>query len=414
MRQLILVGVIGLLAATPSFAQPPTPVTTLPDPVAGCDPMEIGPVYDASLDAGATLACFQLVTPDVASLTKLDLNLAGFRQGDMHDVSLVRVDADGSTHAMASDASGDTYRIVQALTGPSTRWLVLIGRTGAGAASSFQMQATVAEGSDRYEPNDAIAKATPIGGNRVFDGNLDSDADVDNYLVSFRPDQKEAVIKLDAPEGVIAEVIDGSNRAGLLHAGKEMRVDTSHPVFLAVKGESTTTAPKYTVRVRDPKAIAVLSSYFSKENISHLAPGVNSDTPGAANVARQMEIEVTAYEGDHATPLGAGHPVTVYARDTDGKRNWLVGSVDLVTDENGKARATLPISDCKGGEMGPIRVIPRVEHPSVWYITYNPTSIVHAGVRGSDPDAQFQPLTKHPQLFQHICKETVEPLRRPS
>ena len=56
MRQLILVGVIGLLAATPSFAQPPTPVTTLPDPVAGCDPMEIGPVYDASLDAGATLA----------------------------------------------------------------------------------------------------------------------------------------------------------------------------------------------------------------------------------------------------------------------------------------------------------------------------------------------------------------------
>lgn len=54
MRQLILVSAIGLLVATPSLAQAQTPVTTVADAVAGCDPMDIGPVYDASLDAGAT------------------------------------------------------------------------------------------------------------------------------------------------------------------------------------------------------------------------------------------------------------------------------------------------------------------------------------------------------------------------
>jgi len=414
MRQPILASAIALLMTTPSFAQSPAPTATVAEPVAGCDPMEIGPVYDASIDANATLACFQLVTPDVPTLTKLDLNLAGFRQGAMHDVSLVRVDPDGSTHAVSSDASGDPYRVVQVLTGPSVRWLALVGRTAGGSASSFQMQATVAERSDRYEPNDAITKATRIGGNQVFDGNLDNDADIDNYLIYFRADQKEAVIELHAPNGVVADIVDGGNRTGVLRAGKEMRVDTSQPVFMAIRGESAASASKYTVRVRDPKAIAVLSSYSSKENISHLAPGLNSDNPGAANVARSMDIEVTAFEGDHATPLGAGHPVRVYAIDSDGNRSWPVGSIDVVTDENGKARATLPISDCKGGQIGPIRIVPRVEHPSVWYITYNPSAVVHAGVIGSDPDALVQPLRDHPQWFQHICKETVEPLRRAS
>jgi len=414
MRPLVLASAIGLLLATPGvFARTGAPAPTIAAPVPGCDPMEIGPVYDASIDVDATLTCFQLVTPDNPSLTKLDLNFAGFRQGEVHDVSLVRVDADGSTHAVASDASGDTYRIVQGMTGPLTRWLVMVGRPAKGPASSFQMQATVAEGSDRYEPNDAIAKATPIQGNKVFEGNLDSAADVDNYLISFRADQKVAVIQIEAPVGVVIDVLDGSNTPHTLRGGDRKRVDSSRPVFVAVRGDDAPDAARYKVSVIDPMAIAVLSSYSSKENISHLAPGTVPGVAGAANVARQMEVEVTAFEGDHTTRLGAGHEVTIFARDTGkNKENWLVGSVKVVTDANGTARATLPISECKGGEFGPIQVIPRVEHPDAWFITYNPFAVVHAWVDSSDPNAQVEPLNK-PQFFQHICKETVTKRWRP-
>ncbi len=74
----------------------------------------------------------QLVTPSSARPTKLDINLAGFSANETHEISLVRVDADGTMHAAASDISTDAARIVQATGAQSTRWLILVGRPGSG------------------------------------------------------------------------------------------------------------------------------------------------------------------------------------------------------------------------------------------------------------------------------------------
>ncbi|SEP04513.1 hypothetical protein SAMN02800692_3371 [Luteibacter sp. UNC138MFCol5.1] len=379
-------------------------------PVPGCETMAIGPVYDASIDANATTACFQMVTPEALASIKLDVNMAGFPQGALHDISLVRVDADGTTHAVASDASTDSYRIVQAMSAPSTRWLLLVGRPAGGATVPFQLQAALSEGSDRFEPNDAFAKATTLQGSQVIAANLDNPGDVDNYLVSFRSDQREAILSLEGPGSISADIVDGANRTGTLGAGRQLRVDTSRPVFVSVRGEQAEANSAYTLRVSDPKANAVVSSYYSNENISHLAPGLIPGVRGAANVAREMQVEVTAFEGDHETRLGAGHRVRIYAHDRAFAGNtgtsWEVGVIDAVTDEHGVARATMSISECRGGVVGPIRVQPRLEHPDVWYITYNPISLVHAVVLGADPDAQIKAIERN-QTFQHVCKETV-------
>jgi hypothetical protein len=369
--------------------------------------MEIGPVYDASLSTGSTLGCFQFVTPETPVATKVDVNLAGFRAGEMHDVSLLRVDSDGTTHAAATDASVDPYRVLQSIGNASIRWLLLVDRPGAGEASPFQMQVTLATGVDRYEPNDSFANITRLEGNQRVEGNLDNANDTDNFLIAFRPDQKTVNLELEAPAGVVGIVMDGAQKTGEIRGGSAFRVDASKPVFVQLRGDASTTGARYAIALRDPAAAAVVTMVRSKENISHLAPGLDSTAPGGANIARVADVEAQVFEGDRATPVGAGYVVKFEGYDVGTNRNWLLTEMTAVTDERGIARTTLHIGPCKGGAIGPITVPTRGSPPDFWDIEYNPSGAVIARVNGSDASEATTPLR-----FEHICKETFR-MHRP-
>ncbi|SEN43241.1 hypothetical protein SAMN02800694_3470 [Luteibacter sp. UNCMF331Sha3.1] len=399
-------ALLPLTAYAREAAPPETTPATAPA-LPGCAPMEIGPVYDASLSVGSTLGCFQFVTPETPAATKVDVNLAGFRAGELHDVSLVRVDSDGSTHAAATDASMDAYRVLQSISNSSTRWLLLVGRPKGGDASPFQMQVTLSTGVDRHEPNDAFTTTTKLEGNQRIEGNLDNAGDVDNFLISFRPDQKTANLELEAPAGVVGIVVDGAKKTGELRGGSAYRVDSSRPVFVQVKGDASTVGARYTIALRDPGAAAVVTMVRSKENISHLAPGLDSTVPGGANVARVADVEAKVFEGDRATPVGAGYVVRFKGYDVGTNGHWLLTEVTAVTDEQGVARTALKIGPCRGGAIGPITVPTRGNPPDFWDIEYNPSGVVIATVDGGAPSA------KHGELpFEHICKETFR-MHRP-
>ncbi|SEO98992.1 hypothetical protein SAMN02800692_3079 [Luteibacter sp. UNC138MFCol5.1] len=376
-------------------------------PVDGCAPMDIGPAYDASLSTGATLGCFQFVTPATPAASKVDVNLAGFRAEELHDVSLVRVDSDGSTRAAATDASMDAYRILQAISDASTRWLLLVGRPKGGEVSPFQMQVTLATGADRHEPNDAFTTMTKLEGNQRIEGNLDNAGDVDNFLITFRPEQKMANLELEAPPGVVGIVVDGAKKTGELRGGSAFRVSSSRPVFVQIKGGASTVGARYTIALRDPGATAVVTMVRSSENISHLAPALDSTMPGGANVARVAEVEAQVFEGDRATPVGAGYVVKFEGYDVGTNGHWLLTELTAVTDERGIARTTLNVGPCKGGAIGPITVPTRGNPPDFWDIEYNPSGAVIAWVDGSDTSDATRPLR-----FEHICKETFR-MHRP-
>jgi len=400
-RSALAVALFPLMASAQSAAP-----TTAP-PIAGCAPMDIGPAYDASLSIGSTLGCFQFVTPDAPASSKVDLNLAGFRAGELHDVSLVRVDSDGSTHAAATDTSMDAYRVLQSISPASTRWLLLIGRPAAGAASPFQMQVTLAQGVDRHEPNDSFANITRLEGNQRIEGNLDNANDTDNFLISFRPDQKTVNLELEAPAGVVGIVVDGAQKTGEIRGGSAFRVDASKPVFVQLRGDASTIGARYTVALRDPAAAAVITMVRSKENISHLAPGLDSTVAGGANVARVADVEAQVFEGDRATPVGAGYVVTFKGYDVETNGSWLLTEMKAITNEQGIARTTFNVGPCKGGAMGPITVPTRGHPPDFWDIEYNPSAVVFASVDTSTPSVAPGQL-----YFQHICKETFR-MHRP-
>lgn len=409
MRRTVISLAIAMAFLTAVGRAPASTDGTMTAPVPGCDAMEVGPVYDAAIDAASTLACFQLAIPVFSTDTKLDVNFAGFEPGAKHDVSLVRVRPDGSMQAVASDTSVDSLRIVQGVKAASTRWLVLVGRPAAGAASPFQMQATLAYGSDRYEPNDSVANATALRGNQHIEGNLDSPADVDRYLLTLRADQTRAIVEFEAAANVVAELIDGTNQPRALQVGKPLRVDSSRPLFISVRGgDATEGGARYTLRTRDPHAIAVVSTVHSKENISHLAPGREFLVPGGANAARTLEVAATVFEGDAVTPVGAGQDVVFSAFDLEGTkqpiRRWQLATAEAVTDDEGIAHATLDIGPCRGGVLGPIRVPTRGSPPDFWDITYNPASAVVAIVPDSDAQPSFG-NRKAVGRFQHVCKE---------
>jgi hypothetical protein len=401
MRRISLVFAIAAALVPPPAKSNTPPAENIAPPVDGCEPMDIGPVYDASLDASSKLACFQLVTPSSARPTKLDINLAGFRANETHEISLVRVDADGTMHAVASDISTDAARIVQATGAQSTRWLILAGRLGSGAASPFQLQATITWGSDGYEPNDSIAKTAVLRGNQHIEANLDSDADVDHYLITLRAGQAQTSVEWDAAPGVVAELIDGANQQHSLQPGRPIRVDSSRPIFIGVHGtDKAKSGARYSLRTRDPEPIAVVSRVHSNEAISRLAPGLVSTAPGGANAARTLEVEATVFEGDGVTPVGPGQRVTFRASDAEGPRKWLLASIETVTDAKSVARATLNIGPCRGGIRGPLRVHTPSNRPEYWDISYNPESRVVASIPGGN--------TRSSRLwgsFQHVCKE---------
>jgi hypothetical protein len=267
----------------------------------------------------------------------------------------------------------------------------------------------VAYGSDSYEPNDSIAKASVLRGNQRIEANLDSAADIDHYLIVVRADQEKTIIEFEAPPGVVAELIDGANQQQGLQAGQSVRVNSSQPIFVSVRAKDAVDAgTRYTLRTRDPKAFAVVSKVHSNEKISHLAPGRGLSVPGGANAARTLEVEARVYEGDGSTPVGAGQRVVFNASDVEAKNSWPLTSVEAVTDDKSIARATLNIGPCKGGILGPVRMHTLSNRPEYWDIAYNPESVVLALVSGSDqpfrPEHGWQP-------FQHVCREVYRGYR---
>jgi len=402
-----LAMVMAPISIQASAGTPPNTETA--PPVAGCDPIAIGPVYDVSIEVTSRLECFQLVTPDDPGRPKLDVNFAGFHADELHDVSLVRVDPDSSTHAIATDSSTDAFRVVQAIGPPSTRWLILVGRTTSGTVSQFQLQATVAYDGDRYEPNDTIAKASVLRGNQRIEANLDNAADADHYLIIPRADQKQTIVEFDTAAGVTAKLIDGVDQTHMLQAGRPIRMDSSHPIFLSVSGIGAIDAgARYSLRTRDPNAFAVVSRIHSNERISHLAPGFGLSVPGGANAARSLEVEATVFEGDGKTTVGAGQRVAFHAYDVEKSNSWLLTSTEIVTNDDGIARATLAIGACKGGVRGPVRMHTPSNRPEYWDISYNPESIVLAMLPGNEQ--RLQP-TQYWIPFQHVCKEAYRGYR---
>ncbi|WP_285405373.1 hypothetical protein [Luteibacter sp. ME-Dv--P-043b] len=146
---------------------------------------------------------------------------------------------------------------------------------------------------------------------------------------------------------------------------------------------------------------AVITRAGSRENITHLAPGLRSGSmPGGANAARFLDVTAAAFKADGKTPA-PGERIRIVAFDRDGttKKAVELAAVDAITDSLGMATVRLPIGECRGpGIVGPLSVHRRSNKPAYWDITYVPGATVTA----TTADDRQPPEGAN---FQHVCRE---------
>lgn len=390
-------------------------------PIAGCTEALIGPAYDAVVESSIRTECFQFVTEPSEKAVKLNVVVAGLPADSAHDVHLIKVKADGSTAAAASDATGGIDSLLQVISPPLTRWLLMLGGEGIKPGLSFQFQAEVVENPDRYEPNDTPEHPSVLKGSQRIEATLDSASDVDLYVITVGSEQQTAKVRCAGSVGIVCEALAEGQWVAVPDPGfAEITASLVSPMILRARWKegSTQAIGSYTLRTSDPRSKTVISSARSSENISHLAPGKETPfpvpddvtpVPGGANAARQIDVTAVVYDSDGETRVPAGEHVTLYAvdYDLDTKKSALLAQVDGYTDANGELSARLNIGPCLGvGIKGPIRMNQPSYKADSWHITYVPGAHVIALLDDGRSKATISP-------FQHVCDERYEPYREP-
>ncbi|KLD76481.1 hypothetical protein Y886_21070 [Xanthomonas hyacinthi DSM 19077] len=390
-------------------------------PVAGCTEAQIGPAYDAVVESSAMTECFQFVTEAAEQAAKLNVVVAGLPVDGAHDVHLIRVNDDGTTVAAASDVSGGTYSLLQAIAPPLTRWLLMLGGQGIQPGVPFQFQAEVVANPDIYEPNDTPEHPSVLKGNQHIEATLDSASDVDLYVVSVGKQQSSARLSCGGSGDVVCEVLSRGRWVVVPQSGPiEVSASMTVPLILRARWKegSTQTVGSYTLHTFDPASRSIIATAGSSENISHLAPGKETPfpvpegvtpVPGGANAARQIDVTAVVFDSDETTRAPAGEHVRLVAVDyaPATKRRITLATVDGLTNARGEFSARLPIGPCAGiGMVGPIRMNRPSNHPDYWDITYVPTAYVMALLDGKS-------ATVSASAFQHVCQETYRAYRKP-
>lgn len=145
---------------------------------------------------------------------------------------------------------------------------------------------------------------------------------------------------------------------------------------------------------------AVITNASSRENITHLAPGLyGGSMPGGANAARFLDVTAMVFQADGTTPA-PGVSVTFEAFDGDAsaERRTPLATTVAVANSQGVARTRLDIGVCRGpGIVGPVTARRPSNRPAWWSITYVPGAIVRAR---TSPDTTVREAN-----FQHVCRE---------
>jgi hypothetical protein len=399
----------------------PQPPAVLAAPIAGCAEALIGPAYDAVVESTANTECFQFVTEQSEQAVKLNVVVAGLPADGAHDVHLIRVKDDGSTVATASDVSGGTYSLLQALSPPLTRWLLMLGGKGIQPGVPFQFQAEAVKSPDKYEPNDTPELPSFLKGNQHIEATLDSASDVDFYVVAVGSMQSFARVSCRRSPDIVCEALSEGRWVTVPETGPvEVLASSAVPLILRARWKegSAQAVGSYTLHTTDPESQSVIARLRSSENISHLAPGKDTPfpapggvmpVPGGANAARELDVTAVVFDSDQTTRAPAGEHVKLVAIDYDPvtDKNIILTTVDGYTDARGEFSARLNIGPCAGiGMMGPIRMDRPSNHPDQWDITYVPNAYVMALL--DDKRAVVKAAT-----FQHVCQETYRAYRKP-
>jgi hypothetical protein len=399
----------------------PQPPAVVAAPIAGCAEALIGPAYDAVVESTASTECFQFVTEPSEKGVELNVVVAGLPADGAHDVHLIRVKEDGSTVAAASDVSGSTYSLLQALSPPLTRWLLMLGGKGIQPGVPFQFQAEVVQSPDPYELNDTPEHPSFLKGNQHIEATLDSASDVDLYVVTVGSVQSSARVSCKGSRDIVCEALSEGRWVTVPETGSiEIPASFAAPMILRARWKegSVQAVGNYTLHTSDPYSRSVIARLSSSENISHLAPGKDTPfpvpeevapVPGGANAARQVDVTAVVFDSDETTRAPAGEHVTLYAVDFDSitKKSIILTQADGYTDTQGELHARLNIGPCAGiGIKGPIRMNRPSNHPDYWHITYVPDAHVVALLDDGRGVAT-------PSPFQHVCDERYEPYRKP-
>lgn len=377
--------------------------SSVPPPAQGCDEIQVGPVYEVSAEPVGGIQCFQFVTNETTR-SKLSLTIAAPATERPYDVHLARVGKDGDPKVLATEPSGESETFLQVVSPPLSRWLVLIGGEGMPQGTPFQLQVDAAVNPDRYEPNDTPANPRALQGNQHIVASLDTEYDMDYYVVSVPPSQSRTNLKFEGPPGVICEALLG-NGWGIIPSGKVASLSSSKSLIFRIRkaNDAASRPGEYTIHTSDAAGgKTVVSKKLSDENISHLAPthGTTHPVPGGANAARVLDVTASVYDstGTYLAPAGEHVVVTAFDYDPDTKQKAILDTVEGYTDANGEFSARLNIGECRGpGIRGPVRMN-RISYPPVfWDITYVPTAYVTAFLDNGKP----QRLSE----FQHVCRE---------
>jgi hypothetical protein len=417
----LLVLSLPAVAYAAPFADSPVASAVQAALVAGCTEVLIGPAYDAVVESTGNTECFQFVTEQSAQAVKLNVVVAGLPADGAHDVHLIRVKDDGSTVAAVSDVSGATDSLLQALSPPLTRWLLMLGGQGVQPGVPFQFQAEVVQNPDRYEPNDTPEHPFFLKGNQHIEATLDSASDVDFYVVSVGSKQSSARVSCTGSRDVVCEALAERRWVVVPETGfVEIPASAAVPMILRARWKegSAQAVGSYTLHTTDPELQSVIARLSSSENISHLAPGKDTPlpvpegvtpVPGGANAARQVDVTAVVFDSDEATRVPAGEHVKLVAIDYDpvSDKKIILTTVDGYTDARGEFSARLDIGPCAGiGMMGPIRMNRPSNHPDQWDITYVPNAYVMALLDDKRAVAKVA-------VFQHVCQETYRAYRKP-
>ncbi|SFW58330.1 hypothetical protein [Luteibacter sp. UNCMF366Tsu5.1] len=390
-------------AAATIRAQGAKATPSAPPPAQGCDEIQTGPIYDVSAEPVGGIQCFQFLTNETVG-SKLSVTIAAPAAKSSYDVHLARVGKDGEPKILATEPSGGAETFLQVVSPALSRWLVMIGGDGMRQGTPFQLQVDASGNPDWYEPNDTPTTPRLLQGNQHVVANLDSEYDVDYYVLSLPSSQQMTKLKFDGPSGVTLEVLQ-SGRWGAIPAGKVATLPSSKPLILRARKAQGLPHPSssYTIHTSDAAGgSTVVTNKISDEDISHLAPtyGMTYLVPGGSNAARVLDVTASVYDstGNHPAPMGEHVIVVAVDFDPVTKQKAILDTVEGYTDSDGEFSARLNIGECRGpGMQGPVRMH-RISHPPVfWDITYVPTAYVTAFL----DDGKVQRVTE----FQHVCRE---------
>lgn len=396
--------------------------STVAAPVAGCQEISVGYVYNDTTPASGSFKCYQFV---IADKTKIDSQIA--LPADVTAVAgLYFVDPASGQLTTELDSEQTPNPLLMQTVGQNMRIVLALQPTNGTGGQVFQFGTWSRQGFDAYEPNDKPSRAVTIPLSKNIKANIDAPSvDEDYYFYPFKPGQTSEgiTIRFTSNQAVGVRVAQQTGPGAFSwgaetlipadYSGKSFTFSgvpantvgstTPYGVMIRVRGNnaSAPSAEPYSLRVGPSTGYIANINQWNNENISRWYPTSITGIQVANYLG--MSINVMDSFGD---PVEGEVVRFVYNSNTQDPS--IQKDVLVTTDLFGNASYVANFPACTGtvfSETGYGAFAHPTQH---WNGTMQPGAWV-AQLLYAKPVAPNEGGTtfKPPLNFFHICSETT-------